>query len=80
MVQFEEAVKAAPDWIMLDNFELGDMREAVGLVGPAIRLEASGGIESESDLVGIAETGVHYISVGALTKHCQAVDLSMRFE
>ena len=80
MVQFEEAMKAAPDWMMLDNFELGNMREAVGLVGPAIKLEASGGIESESDLVSIAETGVHYISVGALTKHCQAVDLSMRFE
>jgi nicotinate-nucleotide pyrophosphorylase (carboxylating) len=80
MVQFEEAVKAAPDWMMLDNFELGNMREAVRLVGPAIKLEASGGIESESDLVSIAETGVHYISVGALTKHCQAVDLSMRFE
>jgi nicotinate-nucleotide pyrophosphorylase (carboxylating) len=80
MVQFGEAVKAAPDWMMLDNFELGNMREAVRLVGPAIKLEASGGIESESDLVSIAETGVHYISVGALTKHCQAVDLSMRFE
>jgi nicotinate-nucleotide pyrophosphorylase (carboxylating) len=80
MVQFGEAVKAAPDCMMLDNFELGNMREAVRLVGPAIKLEASGGIESESDLVSIAETGVHYISVGALTKHCQAVDLSMRFE
>ena len=80
IVQFGEAVKAKPDWIMLDNFELGDMRDAVGLVGPEIRLEASGGIEPESDLVSIAETGVHYISVGALTKHCQAVDLSMRFE
>jgi nicotinate-nucleotide pyrophosphorylase (carboxylating) len=52
----------------------------VRLVGPSIKLEASGGIESEADLVSIAETGVHYISVGALTKHCQAVDLSMRFE
>jgi nicotinate-nucleotide pyrophosphorylase (carboxylating) len=80
MQQFAEAMAAAPDWIMLDNFVLQDMRDAVRVVGPMIRLEASGGIESESDLVAIAETGVHFISVGALTKHCQAVDLSMRFE
>jgi len=80
MQQFAEAMAATPDWIMLDNFVLDDMREAVRAVAPMIRLEASGGIESESDLVQIAETGVHFISVGALTKHCQAVDLSMRFE
>ena len=70
---------AKPDWIMLDNFSLEDMRLAVNTVQGAIRLEASGDIESEADLVAIAETGVHFVSIGALTKHCQAVDLSMRF-
>jgi nicotinate-nucleotide pyrophosphorylase (carboxylating) len=76
--EFRQAVAADPDWIMLDNFSLADMRIAVNSINDAIKLEASGGIESDHDLVAIAETGVHYISVGALTKHCQAVDLSMR--
>lgn len=76
--EFRQAVAADPDWIMLDNFSLADMRIAVDSINDAIKLEASGGIESDDDLVAIAETGVHYISVGALTKHCQAVDLSMR--
>jgi nicotinate-nucleotide pyrophosphorylase (carboxylating) len=79
MTEFGEAMAAKPDWIMLDNFSLEDMRLAVNTVQGAIRLEASGGIESEADLVAIAETGVHFVSIGALTKHCQAVDLSMRF-
>jgi len=79
MQEFGEAMAAKPDWIMLDNFSLEDMRLAVNTVQGAIRLEASGGIESEADLVAIAETGVHFVSIGALTKHCQAVDLSMRF-
>ena len=79
MSEFQEALVAQPDWIMLDNFTLTDMRDAVSQVPAAIKLEASGGIESETDLVAIAETGVHFVSIGALTKHCQAVDLSMRF-
>lgn len=76
--EFRQAVAADPDWIMLDNFSLADMRIAVNSINDAIKLEASGGIESDEDLVAIAETGVHYISVGALTKNCRAVDLSMR--
>ena len=79
MTEFQEALVAQPDWIMLDNFTLTDMRDAVSQVPTAIKLEASGGIESETDLVAIAETGVHFVSIGALTKHCRAVDLSMRF-
>ena len=75
--QFAEAVHAEPDWIMLDNFSLPDMKAAVDNLIKPIRLEASGGIESGDDLIKIAETGVDYISVGALTKHVHAVDLSM---
>ncbi len=75
--QFAEAVHAEPDWIMLDNFSLPDMKAAVDNLNKPIRLEASGGIESGDDLIKIAETGVDYISVGALTKHVHAVDLSM---
>ncbi|MBD3646796.1 MAG: carboxylating nicotinate-nucleotide diphosphorylase, partial [Pseudomonadales bacterium] len=77
--QFAEAVHFRPDWIMLDNFSLQDLATAVSSLNEDIKLEASGGIENESELIAIAETGVHYISVGALTKHCTAVDLSMRF-
>ena len=78
--QLREAIDGEPDWIMLDNFPLDDMRRAVAENNTPIRLEASGGIESDEDLVAIAETGVDYISIGALTKHVRAVDLSMQFE
>jgi nicotinate-nucleotide pyrophosphorylase (carboxylating) len=77
--QFHEAVLSQPDWIMLDNFSLEDMRTAVQSNQP-VKLEASGGIENDQDLIDIAETGVDYISVGALTKHIHAMDLSMRIE
>lgn len=75
--QLGEAIEAGADRVMLDNFELTGMREAVLLNAGRVELEASGGVEIE-DLVSIAETGVDYISVGALTKHLQAVDFSMR--
>ncbi len=78
MAEFREAVAAGPDWIMLDNFSHEDILSAVRSDHGAIRLEVSGGIESETDLIRIAETGVDYISLGALTKHCRAIDLSMR--
>ncbi len=79
LAQFREAAAAEPDWIMLDNFSVADMRLAVEERTGSLKLEASGGIESDEDFSRIAETGVDYISVGALTKHCRAVDLSMRF-
>lgn len=75
--QFRIALDAEPDWIMLDNFPLPDILKAVSETNHATKLEASGGIDSEEDLIKIAETGVDYISTGALTKHCRAVDLSM---
>ena len=77
--EFRIAVDAEPDWIMLDNFSLEDLRIAVAN-NNQIKLEASGGIENPEDLVAIAETGVDYISIGALTKHIQAMDLSMRLD
>jgi nicotinate-nucleotide pyrophosphorylase (carboxylating) len=79
MDQFFEALDAAPDWIMLDNFDRDNLRGAVQATNANVKLEASGGIQSDDDLIAIAETGVDFISVGALTKHLEAVDLSMRF-
>ena len=64
---------------MLDNFQLEQLVEAVAINAGRIKLEASGGIKEET-LVPIAETGVDYISMGVLTKDCQAIDLSMLFE
>ncbi len=79
--QLGEAVMATPDWIMLDNFTLGDMRKAVDIASnTGIKLEASGGIETPAELKKIASTGVDYISIGALTKHNEAIDLSMRLQ
>lgn len=75
--EFHEAVAAQPDRIMLDNFTLDDMRAAVAMNHNAIELEASGNINLEN-IRSIAETGVDYISIGALTKNIRAIDLSMR--
>jgi len=77
LAQLNEALAADADIIMLDNFTLDQMREAVAITNGRAKLEASGNITDET-LVPIAETGVDYISIGALTKHCRAVDLSLR--
>ncbi|MGQ0799539.1 MAG: carboxylating nicotinate-nucleotide diphosphorylase [Pseudomarimonas sp.] len=77
--QLEEALACGgATRILLDNFSLTAMREAVALCAGRLPLEASGGLEIES-LRAVAETGVDFISIGALTKHIRAVDLSMRF-
>jgi nicotinate-nucleotide pyrophosphorylase (carboxylating) len=76
--ELKEAIDSGADIIMLDNFTLEDMREAVIFTDGRARLEASGGFDIEG-LRATAETGVDYISVGALTKHIRAIDLSMRF-
>jgi len=78
LVELQQAIDAGADTIMLDNFNLDAMRTAVTLAGGKAKLEASGGI-TETTLVAIAETGVDYISIGALTKDCKSIDLSMRF-
>ncbi len=77
LAELEQALAAGADIIMLDDLSLEDMREAVRLNAGKAKLEASGGI-NESTLQPIAETGVDYISIGALTKDVKAVDLSMR--
>jgi len=71
------ALDAGADIIMLDNFSIDETRKAVLHVNGKAKLEASGGITDET-LVKISETGVDYISIGALTKDVKAVDLSMR--
>ncbi|OEY67791.1 carboxylating nicotinate-nucleotide diphosphorylase [Marinobacter sp. X15-166B] len=77
MEELEQALASGADIIMLDEFSLPDMRHAVALAKGTSKLEASGGI-NETTLVQVAETGVDYISIGALTKDLKAVDLSMR--
>ena len=77
--ELEQAIKAGADIIMLDNFETEQMREAVKLTNGRAQLEVSGNVTFET-IREFAETGVDYISVGALTKHVRALDLSMRFK
>jgi nicotinate-nucleotide pyrophosphorylase (carboxylating) len=80
--ELEEALAAGPDIIMLDEFSLNDLRAAVALKGAragGVKLEASGSVSLET-VRAIAATGVDYVSVGSLTKHVRAVDLSMRLE
>ena len=78
LAELEEALGAGADRVMLDNFSFEDMAQAVRLNAGRAELEASGNVNTET-LVPIAETGVDYISIGALTKDCKALDLSMRF-
>ncbi|KHS69058.1 nicotinate-nucleotide pyrophosphorylase [Pectobacterium brasiliense] len=76
--ELQQALEAGADIIMLDNFSLDNIREAVNTTQSRALLEISGNVTLDT-LRGYAETGVDYISVGALTKHVQALDLSMRF-
>ncbi|MBB2898104.1 carboxylating nicotinate-nucleotide diphosphorylase [Pseudomonas sp. AS2.8] len=75
--ELEQALSAGADIVMLDELSLADMRTAVALTAGRAKLEASGGVNQDT-LLGIAETGVDYISIGTLTKDVKAVDLSMR--
>ncbi|MHB1077332.1 carboxylating nicotinate-nucleotide diphosphorylase, partial [Thiobacillus sp.] len=77
--ELEQALAAGASLILLDNFSLDDMRRAVGLVHGRALLEASGNITLDT-VRAVAETGVDRISVGSLTKHIRAVDLSMRID
>ncbi|WP_038821023.1 carboxylating nicotinate-nucleotide diphosphorylase, partial [Pseudomonas syringae] len=75
--ELKQALDAGADIVMLDELSLDDMREAVRLTAGRALLEASGGINDDTLRV-IADTGVDYISIGAMTKDVKAVDLSMR--
>jgi nicotinate-nucleotide pyrophosphorylase (carboxylating) len=80
--ELRQALEAGADIVMLDDYSLEDMRAAVAINHAHERrakLEASGSVDL-ARLRAIAETGVDYISVGGLTKHVRAIDLSMRFD
>jgi len=76
--QLEEALRAGAQRVLLDNFSLNGLKAAVEQYKGRIELEASGGIDLES-VRAVAETGVDFISTGAITKSVQATDFSMRF-
>ena len=75
--ELRAALDAGADLIMLDEFDEPMRREAVALAGGRARLEVSGSVELDA-LAGLAASGVDYVSVGALTKHVRALDLSLR--
>ncbi|MBZ9611341.1 carboxylating nicotinate-nucleotide diphosphorylase [Rheinheimera maricola] len=77
LAELQQALDAGADIIMLDNFSLLDIQRSVAINQGKAKLEVSGNITSER-LTELAATGVDYISSGALTKHVQAIDLSMR--
>jgi nicotinate-nucleotide pyrophosphorylase (carboxylating) len=77
--QVETAVAAGADVVLLDNMSLAGLRESVGLVRGRAKTEASGGVNLGT-VRAIAETGVDYISVGALTHSARSVDLALEFE
>lgn len=76
--ELQQALNAGADVIMLDNFSIADIRTAVAQAKDRAKLEVSGNVTAEQ-LKDYAATGVDFISSGALTKHVQAIDLSMRF-
>jgi nicotinate-nucleotide pyrophosphorylase (carboxylating) len=77
--QLKEALKTQTDVILLDNFSLSELENAVSITNGKKKLEASGNMTLEN-IREVAKTGVDYISIGAITKHLQAVDFSMRFK
>lgn len=77
--ELQEALETGAELVLLDNFSIGKMREAVELTGDRAVLEASGNITLDN-IREVAQTGVQRISIGSLTKHVRAVDLSMRVE
>lgn len=76
--EYFEALTAGPDRIMLDELSMDDMRSAVAARPDGIQLEVSGGIDQDR-LQSLCALGVDYISIGALTKHVRAIDLSLRW-
>ncbi|MGR6749408.1 carboxylating nicotinate-nucleotide diphosphorylase [Aeromonas veronii] len=78
LAELEQALAAKADIVMLDNFDVTMMREAVAINRGRAKLEVSGNVTLDT-LAEFAATGVDFISVGALTKHVRALDLSMRF-
>ena len=77
--ELQQALDAGSDIIMLDNFSVSDIQQAVTITAGRAKLEVSGNMTIET-LSTYAQAGVDFISSGALTKHLQSIDLSMRFE
>jgi len=77
LAELDEALAAEVDVVMLDNFSLEQIRKAVARADGRVKLEVSGNVSLEG-IAALAATGVDYVSVGALTKHVRAIDLSMR--
>jgi nicotinate-nucleotide pyrophosphorylase (carboxylating) len=77
--ELQQALEAGADRIMIDNFDLAAMRDAVSLAAGRASLEVSGNVDLHR-LADIAASGVDFVSVGALTKHVRAIDLSLRLE
>lgn len=78
LVQLEEVINAKADRVLLDNFSLKQLQQAVKRAKGLIQLEASGNI-TKDNIVEVAQTGVDFISIGAITKHLKAIDFSLRF-
>jgi len=76
LIEVEEALTTKADIIMLDNFEIDEMKKAIKLINGKCKVEASGGVNLET-VKTIAETGVDFISVGALTHSVKALDISL---
>jgi nicotinate-nucleotide pyrophosphorylase (carboxylating) len=79
LFEVEEALQSGVDIIMLDNFELGEMAKAVSMIKGKCKIEASGGVNIYN-VKDIAETGVDFISVGALTHSVKSLDISLEVQ
>lgn len=78
LAELQQAIDAQADIVMLDNFTVADIQQAVAINNQRVKLEASGGFDKKT-LTAVAHTGVDYVSVGALTKHIEVLDFSMQF-
>ena len=76
--QLQQAIAAGVDRVLLDNFSLDALRQAVARAAGSVELEASGNIDLDS-IAEVAATGVDYVSIGALTKNLRAIDFSLRY-
>ena len=75
----ETVTNGGADVIMLDNMDAGTMKKAIEIIGGKMKTEASGGI-TEENIVEMAESGVDYISIGALTHSVKSLDMSLKAE
>ncbi|KKK52954.1 hypothetical protein LCGC14_3099670, partial [marine sediment metagenome] len=77
--ELRQAIDAGADIVMLDNFDVGAIRDAISINQGKAKLEVSGNLEA-GNISNKAVDGITYLSSGSLTKHCRVIDLSMRIE